>query len=158
MLQDIVCKLHNAVALSNALRLARYIEQAVETLCTVFNRVSELALAPAIFFVNRTAVVLDKVSELADNSIRCLLFQRFNDEYDFVLSHEITSSLDFGPLSPGSREGSNINSNLTRPNYYIIRYLPLQEIYAIIVKKEVRSCLFGKKIFGSAVFHALLFP
>ena len=46
----------------------------------------------------------DQLLELLDNSVRCILFHRLHDKYDFVLSHEITSL--FGLWLPTHEEQS----------------------------------------------------
>ena len=106
MLEELVRNLHDTVALSNACRLTRNVEQAVVTFRPVLDLISKTLLAPAIFFIDSTTVVLDQVAELLDDSVRCILFHRFHDKYDFVLSHEITSL--FGLWLPYYEEQSYI--------------------------------------------------
>ena len=97
MLEELVRNLHDTVALLHACRLSRHIEQIVEPLGVVLDLIGKTLLALTVFLVNRAAIVGDELAELVDDSVHSLFLQRFHDKYDFVLSHEITSSSVFGP-------------------------------------------------------------
>ena len=91
VLEKIVVDLHNTVNLSYTSWLCRNIQQNVVAFSTVLDLISKTLLAPTIFGINSTAIFCNQLGELLNNSVGCIFLHWFNNEYDFVLSHEITS-------------------------------------------------------------------
>ena len=96
VLEQIVGDLHHTVALSDTGRLCIDVQQNVVSFGHVLDLIGETLLAPAVFLLDLTAVCLNELCELLDDGVCRFFLHRFHNKYDFVQSHEITSSLVYG--------------------------------------------------------------
>src|SRR5699024_6962372 len=86
--QDVVVEVEHAVELAHSVRLAGQVENDVDALFLLLDRVLKAALAPDINLVDRALFLADNVQVLVQRwGYGALILGRIDDDHDFVLTH-----------------------------------------------------------------------